>query len=111
MLFRQRDFGVEANIAGSHNIVDQDMNININSLGKTMTPQMNSNCGMPVTGCTQPTKQKCIHKTIVHDVVNICPVHTKVINHHVYRHIYKPMYTCSEECTVSNIQCGSCDGY
>ena len=37
-----------------------------------------------------------------------CPIHTRIINHHVYKHTYRPVFTCSEENTVSNIQCGSC---
>lgn len=39
---------------------------------------------------------------------HVCPIHTRIINHHVYKHTYRPSYTCSEENTVSNIQCGSC---
>lgn len=39
---------------------------------------------------------------------HVCPIHTRIINHHVYKHTYRPEYTCSEENTVSNIQCGSC---
>ena len=39
---------------------------------------------------------------------HVCPIHTRIINHHVYKHTYRPQYTCSEENTVSNVQCGSC---
>ena len=42
---------------------------------------------------------------------HVCPIHTKIINHHVYKHTYRPSYTCSEENTVSNVQCGSCCNY
>ena len=39
---------------------------------------------------------------------HVCPIHTRIINHHVYKHTYRPQYSCSEENTVSNVQCGSC---
>ena len=39
---------------------------------------------------------------------HIVPINTKVINHHVYRHTYTPMYTCSSEDVVSNVCEKSC---
>lgn len=39
---------------------------------------------------------------------HVCPIQTKIINHHVYKHTYRPQYSCSEENTVTNVQCGSC---
>lgn len=39
---------------------------------------------------------------------HVCPIHTRIINHHVYKHTYRPQYTCSEENVCSNVQCGSC---
>ena len=39
---------------------------------------------------------------------HVCPINTKIINNHIYRHTYQPRYTCSEENVVSNVQCGSC---
>lgn len=49
-----------------------------------------------------------VHRTIVHEVPHVCPIQTKIINHHVYKHTYRPQYSCSEENTVTNVQCGSC---
>ena len=37
---------------------------------------------------------------------HVVPINTRVINHHIYRHSYQPMYTCTMEETVSNV----CDG-
>ncbi len=48
------------------------------------------------------------NKSIKKGQTHVCPIHTRVINHHVYRHTYRPAYTCSEENVVSNVQCGSC---
>jgi len=56
----------------------------------------------------EPARERVVNRTIEHVVPHVCPIHTRVINHHVYRHTYQPRYTCSEENTVSNVQCGSC---
>lgn len=34
---------------------------------------------------------------------HVVPVHTHVINKHIYKHTYMPCYTCSEENQVCNI--------
>ena len=39
---------------------------------------------------------------------HVCPIHTHVINRHIYKHTYTPQYTCSEENQVINNDCGSC---
>jgi hypothetical protein len=48
------------------------------------------------------------NKSIKKGQGHVCPVHTRIINHHVYKHTYRPAYSCSEENTVSNVQVGSC---
>ena len=57
--------------------------------------------------CEAP-RERCIHRTFVHEVPHVCPIRTRIINHHVYRHTYRPEYSCCEENVVSNVQCGSC---
>lgn len=42
---------------------------------------------------------------------HVCPIRTRIINHHVYKHTYRPEYSCCEENTVSNVQCGSCNQF
>lgn len=56
----------------------------------------------------EPPIEKCIEKNICHKVEHICPIHTRIINNHVYEHTYRPEYTCSEENIVTNIDptCG-----
>lgn len=91
-------------VDGNNNTIDSDMTNslqNMNTNNMAMPAQMNA----PIT---EGVQEKCVHRTIVHDVPHVCPIHTRVINHHVYRHTYQPRYTCSEENTVSNVQCGSC---
>ncbi|MBQ9318040.1 MAG: hypothetical protein IJR82_00170 [Bacilli bacterium] len=67
-------------------------------------------CCMPQT-CGQivePPINKCIEKEFYHEVPHVCPIHTHVINRHIYRHTYTPQYSCSEENQVINNDCGSC---
>mgnify|MGYP007090782381 FL=1 len=40
--------------------------------------------------------EKCIKKDFVHEIVHVCPVHTRIVNNHIYKHTYVPEYTCSE---------------
>ena len=87
---------------------------NTTSLNSNVTGDNNVSNSMVQTkmgGCSGPVQEKCIHRTFIHEVPHVCPIHTRIINHHVYKHTYCPKYTCSEENTVSNIQCGSCQQF
>lgn len=92
-------------VDGNNNNIDSNMyaESNMNSMNNSV--YKSHTMGAPIT---EGMKENCVHRTILHDVPHVCPVHTRIINHHVYRHFYQPRYTCSEENTVSNIQCGSC---
>ena len=59
----------------------------------------------------EPVITKCIEKEFYHQVPHICPIHTHVINKHIYEHTYTPQYTCSEENQVINNDCGKCSGF
>ena len=54
---------------------------------------------------------KCIEKEFYHEVLHVCPIHTHVINKHIYKHTYRPQYSCSEECQNVNIDCGKCSNF
>ncbi len=56
----------------------------------------------------EPGRERVINRTFEHIVPHICPIRTKIVNHHVYKHTYRPVYTCSEENVSSNVECGSC---
>lgn len=102
-MFDQNNFDFDSTVKGNNNVIDNDMNVDIN-----MNSEMN---GMNLNMCcpvSEGVQQKCIHKTIVHEVPHVCPIHTRIINHHVFKHTYRPQYTCSEENVVSNVQYGSC---
>lgn len=88
----------ESSINGNNNYVNNEMDVNVNMNNENNNYMPNS------TG----VQEKVVHRTFVHEVPHTCPIHTRIINHHVYKHTYKPVYTCSEENVCSNVQCGSC---
>ena len=73
-------------------------------------PMMGGCCRQPqMEQCVmEPTITKCIEKEFYHEVPHVCPIHTHVINRHIYNHSYTPQYTCSEENQVCNIDNGPC---
>ena len=54
----------------------------------------------PIYECPQET---VCHRYICHEVPHIIPCNTRIINHHIYRHSYMPMYSCCEENEVQNV--------
>ena len=100
-----RDVDINNNFYADNmtNNMDTDFNMNQNA-NMNMDMNMNSNN----TPIVEPMQEKCIHRTIMHEVNHVCPIRTKIINHHVYRHTYRPEYSCCEENVVSNIDNGSC---
>ena len=59
----------------------------------------------------EPTITKCVEREFYHEVPHICPIHTHIINKHIYKHTYAPQYSCSEENQVCNMDCGGCSGF
>ena len=57
----------------------------------------------PIYECPQ---ERCVHRQIIHEVPHVCPVNTRIINHHIYRHTYSPCYTCTEENEICNENVG-----
>jgi hypothetical protein len=68
----------------------------------------NCGCSCPQQVITEPTITNCIEKEFVHEVPHVCPIHTHIINRHIYNHTYTPQYTCSEENQIINNDNGSC---
>lgn len=77
---------------------------------KQDTFKQNYNMPDQMMGCPiiEPPIQKCVKRDIIHEVNHICPVCTKIINNHIYKHNYIPEYSCCEENIVTNIDQGSC---
>lgn len=65
-------------------------------------------CGCKMQPVYEQPIEKCVHRTICHEVPHVCPINTKIINHHVYKHTYSPCYSCCEENEVCQINEGSC---
>ena len=91
---------MENNVTGNNNVVNQDMEVDINMMNNN---PMNN---MPMNN--NGVQERVINRTFVHEVPHTCPIHTRIINHHIYKHTYRPVYTCSEENVCSNVECGSC---
>ena len=105
-----QDFSFDSSIVGNNNTIDNNMNVDVNMTGynNTVMPQQGMMMGNMANPINEGVQERVINRTFVHEVPHVCPIHTRIINHHVYKHTYRPSYTCSEENTVSNIQCGSC---
>ena len=91
---------MENTITGNNNVVNQDMEVDINMMNNGPINNMSMN--------NNGVQERVINRTFVHEVPHTCPIHTRIINHHVYKHTYRPVYTCSEENVCSNVECGSC---
>ena len=59
----------------------------------------------------EPAITNCVEKEFFHEVQHCCPIHTHVINKHIYNHTYTPQYSTSEENVVINNDNGGCCGY
>ncbi len=72
--------------------------------------QMQNGCCDRQTNCPiiEPAINKCVEREFCYEVNHICPIHTHVINKHIYNHTYTPEYTCSEENQIINNDPGSC---
>ena len=101
----ERDIDINNNFYAENMSNDIDMNYMGNNMDMNQNYQADSCPQQPIV---EPMQEKCVHRTIMHEVPHVCPIRTKVINHHVYRHTYRPEYSCCEENVVSNIDNGSC---
>lgn len=71
----------------------------------------NMNMGTTASPIMEPGRERVVQRTIVHNVPHVCPINTRIINNHVFKHTYSPNYTCCEENVCTNVQCGSCCNY
>lgn len=95
----------ENELAGASVLDNGGASMGMNSC---MMGDCNSGCSCPpVVECPQ---QRVCHRQMCYEVPHIIPINTKIINHHIYRHTYQPMYTCTMEDEVSNVYDNRC-GY
>ena len=62
----------------------------------------------PIYECPE---ERVIHREFIHEVPHVCPVNTRIINHHIYKHTYSPCYTCCEENEICNVTEGCCNNF
>lgn len=77
---------------------------NIENCMPPCPPPCNAECE-PICECPQ---NRVCHRTMNYNVPHIIPMHTTVVNHHVYNHTYTPVYSYSEVDEVSNIYQDRC---
>ena len=101
---RQEDIDININNSNSNinSNMNDNMNYNFNQMGDF---GMGDSMMSPIV---EPGRERIVNRTFVHEVPHICPINTRIINNHVYKHTYQPRYTCCEENTCTNVQCGSC---
>lgn len=102
-------FDFDNSYTGDNGVNYNDIDINMMQSNESNSTNMSmGGCSSPISECPQ---ERQVHRTIMHEVPHVCPIRTRIINHHVYRHTYRPEYSCCEENVVSNIQCGSCSQF
>lgn len=65
-----------------------------------MDAPMTGCCSMPIYECPQ---ERVCHRYICYEVPHVMPCNTRIVNHHVYRHTFRPEYTCCEENVCENV--------
>lgn len=94
------------------NITNQNVNTNMNdNFMTTQMMQQQPMMGSVMSPIIEQGQERIVNRTFVHEVPHVCPINTRIINNHIYRHTYQPRYTCCEENVVTNEQCGSCCGF
>ena len=83
---------MDSSVNGDNNYVNQDVDVDVTMMNNNTMPSTNNG-----------VQERIINRTFIHEVPHTCPIHTRIINHHVYKHTYRPVYTCSEENVCSNV--------
>ncbi len=108
-MFTNRCYDRDNDINNNFYAEDMDIDMDINMMNNINGMAMPSDIGtQPII---EPMQERVVNRTIVHEVPHVCPIQTKIINHHVFKHTYEPAYSCCEENVCSEIQCGSCCGF
>ncbi len=99
------DGDIDINITNSNMNDNTNMNMNTNYAPGMMGGTVIGGSMCPVM---ETPRERVVYRNIYHTVPHVCPINTKIVNNHIYRHTYQPRYTCCEENVVTNEQCGSC---
>ena len=96
---------LDINITNQNVNTNTNDNMNYNEVGGYDMMPMQGNVMRPIV---EPGRERIVNRTFIHEVPHVCPINTRIINNHIYRHTYQPRYTCCEENVVTQQQCGSC---
>lgn len=100
-----RDNDINNNFYANDMTNNVDIDVTNNDYDGNMNMMADGGYNRPLV---EPMQERCVHRTIMHEVPHVCPIRTRIINHHIYRHTYRPEYSCCEENVVSNVNQGSC---
>lgn len=64
-MFDNNNFEMNSNFAGNNNVVENEMNIDIDMNNGGMNNEINGGCCNQIT---ETPRERCIHRTIVHEV-------------------------------------------
>jgi len=111
-------FGNNNGFVPNRDDIDIDINLDQNvsqTMDNTMVNTMNNNTSFGSNMPTMPTgpimeapQERVVQRNIVHEVQHVCPINTRIVNRHIFRHTYRPAYSCCEENVVCHESCGSC---
>ena len=101
-------YGENINIDIDNFNTNNNTNFNQNSFDTVSMNNTDTMVGSVQGPIIEPGRERVIQRNIVHEVKHICPMNTKIINNHIFKHTYQPHYTCCEENICTNVQCGSC---
>lgn len=102
------DINIDINNFNTNNNTSTNSNFNTNSFDMNMVDPGTTVMGSVQGPIIEPGRERVVQRNIIHEVKHICPMNTKIINNHIFKHTYEPRYTCCEENTCTNVQCGSC---
>ncbi|MBQ3469291.1 MAG: hypothetical protein IJH18_04505 [Bacilli bacterium] len=108
-MFENTEFNNMSNVDFNSNVSGND-NFTYNEVDVNMTNNYDAEMpnGFGPSASMEPIQERVVHRTFVHEVPHVCPIRTRIINHHIYKHTYRPEYSCCEENEVCNVECGSC---
>lgn len=66
MFGNTNEFEMNSNITGNNNIIENEMNVDIDMMSNTQIP--NEISGGMTSPITEAVQERCIHRTIVHEV-------------------------------------------
>ena len=69
MFGNTNEFEMNSNITGNNNIIENEMNVDIDMMSNTQTH--NEISGGMTSPITEAVQERCIHRTIVHEVPQV----------------------------------------